>query len=319
MKTQVTITGALSYTGRYITQHLLERCGPRNLRIVNICNRKQQNPFEGTGLEVVDHPYTFDNPSLMTRAMEGSKLCVGTYFTRFDDFKISRQQVVNNAKMLVDCARDAGVDRYVYTSHTQSDVNSHIPYIAGKAQVEAYVKETFPLRHGIIKPCTIFGDTPDESIVVNNLAYLLRTFPAMAVVGDGRYPLHPVHVRDMARLCVEAGLDDHGLKEYDWDAVNPEKTDFIELLQTLRDTIGARCVLVRGVPREVAFWCTKPLNWYHGDILIEKTDIDLMTQHVTCSHDEPRGRIRFSDWVRENKEQLGRTYISSLNRYYTKY
>jgi hypothetical protein len=48
--------------------------------------------------------------------------------------------VIENAKTLVDCARDANVERYVYTSHTQSDVNCHIPYIAGKAKVEAYVK-----------------------------------------------------------------------------------------------------------------------------------------------------------------------------------
>lgn len=49
--------------------------------------------------------------------------------------------MITNAKTLVDCARDAGVERYVYTSHTQSNVNSHIKYIAGKAKVEAYVKE----------------------------------------------------------------------------------------------------------------------------------------------------------------------------------
>jgi hypothetical protein len=34
----------------------------------------------------------------------------------------------------------------------------------------------------------------------------------------------------MARLIIESGLDEHGLKEYDWDAVNPEKTSYIELL-----------------------------------------------------------------------------------------
>jgi nicotinamidase-related amidase len=70
---------------------------------------------------------------------------VGTYWVRFDDFKggPTRSQVIENAKTLVDCARDAGVERYVYTSHTQSDINCHIPYIAGKANVEAYVKKEF--------------------------------------------------------------------------------------------------------------------------------------------------------------------------------
>ena len=85
-------------------------------------------------------------------------------------------------------------------------------------------------RFSVIKPCAVFGSTPQESILINNLAFLLRTFPVFAVVGDGKYPFHPVHVEDMARLIIESGLDEHGLKEYDWDAVNPEKTSYIELL-----------------------------------------------------------------------------------------
>lgn len=132
----------------------------------------------------------------MIKSIEGSELMVGTYWIRFDDHKegLTRDGCVNNAKFLVDCAKKAGVDRYVYTSHTQSDENCFIPYIAGKAKVENYVKRVFPGKHGIVKPCTIFGDTPNESIVINNIAYLLRTFPVFAIVGDGKYPLHPVHV-----------------------------------------------------------------------------------------------------------------------------
>ena len=104
-----------------------------------------------------------------------------------------------------------------------------------------------------MKPCTIFGDTPDESIIINNIAYLLRTFPVLAIVGDGKYPLHPVHVEDMARLCIESGLDDLGEGEYDWDACNPETTNYIELLETTRDIIGAKTIFVKHVPKEVAY------------------------------------------------------------------
>jgi len=220
--------------------------------------------------------------------------------------------------MLVDCAKQAGVDRYVYTSHTQSDVNCHIPYISGKARVEAYVKEQFKNKHGIIKPCTIFGDTAQESIVINNICYLLRTFPVMAIVGDGKYPYHPVHVRDMARLCIEAGLDDHGEGEYDWDAVLPDKMDYIDLLNVTKEILGINCYLQKNVPLDLAFACTKPMNWYHNDILIDKTDVELLTHHITASNKESLGRIKYTDWLRENKDTVGQKYISSLQRYYKK-
>jgi len=159
----------------------------------------------------------------ITKAIEGSEMMIGTYWMRFDNFQTSRRLVVDRAKSLVDCAKQAGVDRYVYVSHLQTSIDCHIPYIAGKAEVEAYVKEQFKNKYGVVKPCTIFGDSANESIVINNLAYLMRTFPFMAIVGDGKYPYHPVHVRDMARLCLDAGLDTHGEGEYDYDAVNPEK------------------------------------------------------------------------------------------------
>ena len=168
-----------------------------------------------------------------------------------------------------------------------------------------------------MKPCTIFGDTAEESIVINNLAYLLRTFPVLAIVGDGQYPYHPVHVRDMARLCIECGIDEAGLKEYDVDAVSPDKMSYLELLTKTRDIIGTRCHLQTGVPRDLAFVCTKPLNWYHRDILIDKTDLDLLTEGITASHKPPTGLFSYTDWVEQNKDQLGRRYISSLHRYYT--
>ena len=52
----------------------------------------------------------------------------------------------------------------------------------------------------------------------------------------------------MARLCIESGLDDKGEGEYDWDACNPETTNYIELLETTRDIIGAKTIFVKHVP-----------------------------------------------------------------------
>jgi nucleoside-diphosphate-sugar epimerase len=137
MKTKVAITGALSYTGRYVTKNLIQKFGASNLQIVNLENVDLPNPFPKE-LEIIRVPYTFDEPEKISRAIEGAQMMLGTYWVRFDDHKggISREQVIKNAKTLIDCAREASVERYVYTSHTQATVDCHIPYIAGKAQVE---------------------------------------------------------------------------------------------------------------------------------------------------------------------------------------
>lgn len=102
---------------------------------------------------------------------------------------------INNVKTMVDCAKDAGVRKIVFFSHTNADPNSPYSYIMvklyilnikliqGKGKCEEYIKSS-GLEYAFVKPCTIFGDTPDESIVLNNIAYLLRTFPIFTIPGN---------------------------------------------------------------------------------------------------------------------------------------
>ena len=40
-----------------------------------------------------------------------------------------------------------------------------------------------------MKPCAIFGDTPEESILMNNLAFVLRKIPVFAVPLKGDNPV----------------------------------------------------------------------------------------------------------------------------------
>jgi uncharacterized protein YbjT (DUF2867 family) len=60
--------------------------------------------------------------------------------------------------MLIDCAKEAGVKKIVYTSHTQTSLDSPFGYIREKAKVEDYIKKS-GLKWGFVKPCAIFGKT----------------------------------------------------------------------------------------------------------------------------------------------------------------
>jgi hypothetical protein len=43
------------------------------------------------------------------------------------------------------------------------------------------------ISYGIAKPCVIYGDTPQESILINNLAYLLRRLPVFLIPEKGEF------------------------------------------------------------------------------------------------------------------------------------
>ena len=179
----------------------------QNFKIRNLTN--SPNRKHDLGDEIKPVAFNYHDKNLLAKDLEGCEIMFNTYWVRFNDFKgITRSMSIQNSKNIVDAAKMAGVKKMIYSSHTQTDVNSPLDYIRGKAEVEEYLKLS-GMEYGIVKPCAIFGDTPQESIVINNICYFMRTFPIFPVTGDASsYHLQPVHVRDLSELMVDAALDE---------------------------------------------------------------------------------------------------------------
>jgi hypothetical protein len=101
---------------------------------------------------------------------------------------------VQNTKRLLDAAKIAGVRRFVHVSIANPSLESRLGYYRRKAQVERAVCES-GLSYAILRPTVIFGA---EDILINNIAWFVRTFPVFAVPGNGRYKVRPIYVEDMA-------------------------------------------------------------------------------------------------------------------------
>jgi len=54
--------------------------------------------------------------------------------------------------------------------------------------MEDFIKDS-GISYGFAKPCMIYGNSPNESIVINNLAYLLKKCPIFLIPGHGLYPV----------------------------------------------------------------------------------------------------------------------------------
>jgi len=70
----------------------------------------------------------------------------------------------------------------------------------GTIRLEAAVKGS-GLEWAIVRPTLTFG--PND-ILINNLAWALRRLPVFGMPGSGRYRVQPVHVADVARICLDA-------------------------------------------------------------------------------------------------------------------
>lgn len=84
---KIAITGAQSYTGRYVTRLLLNR----NTTIINLTNHSR--PWSIPSPLIIDKPLHFDRKHLV-ESLRGCEALVQTYWVRFDNkLGLSRDQV----------------------------------------------------------------------------------------------------------------------------------------------------------------------------------------------------------------------------------
>ena len=296
------VTGAFGYTGRYIAQRLLES-GQRVRTLTR--NPASASPF---GDRVERRPLDFNDAAQLAESLQGADTLYNTYWIRFARGPVNHDTAVQNSRNLIDAAVAAGVRRVVHVSITGASSDSPLPYFRGKGQVESHIRES-GLAYSIIRPTVIFGR---EDILINNIAWFLRRFPVFPVAGRGDYPVQPVFVDDVAQLSVDSAS---GSSNVTLDAVGPETYTFDELARTIRQTTGGRARIAH-LPPSLVFASASLMSLILRDVVLTRDEIDgLMAGHLV-SADPPTAATRLSDWMRNHRDTLGRSYASELARHY---
>jgi len=299
---KIAVTGAFSYSGKYITRRLLER-GEELITLTGHPNRP--DPFNG---KVKAYPLDFVNEAEMIQSLNGVNTLYNTYWVRFDKGENTQPRAVENTRKLVGAAVKAGVQRIVHISITNPSADSHLPYFWGKAANEQAVIES-GLSYAILRPTVLFGT---EDILINNIAWLLRRFPLFAIPGDGSYRLQPVFVDDLAELALDVGYAQDNIL---WDAVGPDIFTFEEMVRLIGHTLGLNRGLLH-VPPKLALAAAQFLSAFVGDVLLTPEEVDGLMAGLLVSDEPPRCKTHLADWLEENKESVGVHYASELKRHY---
>lgn len=299
---KIAVTGAFSYSGKYIARRLLER-GEEVITLTGHPNRP--DPFGG---KVKAYPLDF-NEAAMTKSLQGVDVLVNTYWVRFDKGRNTQPRAVENTRKLVNAAKAAGVKRIVHISIANPSADSHLPYYWGKAANEKAVIES-GLSYAILRPTVLYGG--GEDVLINNIAFFLRRFPVFFIPGDGSYGIQPVHVEDLADLAVEAV---YSRESYVIDAVGSDSYTFKELVQLIDETIGARRALI-SVPPRLALFAAQVISLFVRDVVLTPEEVDGLMANLLVSKEPPRGKTLFRDWLKQNKDQIGTKYASELKRHY---
>jgi nucleoside-diphosphate-sugar epimerase len=297
------VTGAFSYSGAHIAERLLD--SGREVRTLTF-HPDRRHPLQD---RVQALPYRFDDPLALSRSLQGVTTLYNTYWVRFDHANASFTAAVANSRALFHAAHRAGVRRIVHLSIANPSVDSPLPYYRGKALVEHALAEV-GVRFSIVRPTWIFGGQPE--ILANNIAWILRHMPLFAIPGDGRYPVQPVHIDDLTRICLDAGNADGDLIV---DAAGPQTLPFAELVHAVRRATSSRAVILHVPPPALAA-LARALGLVVGDVVVTADEIKGLTAGLLVSHHPPLGRIAFTDWVNEHARSIGRSYANELERHF---
>ena len=296
------VTGAFSYTGKYIARRLLAM-GKAVTTLTGHPDR--EDPFDG---RVRALPYDFERPAALAESLRGATTVYNTYWVRFPHGQASFDKAVDNTKVLIEAAREAGVGRIVHISVTNASEHSPLPYFRGKGLVESAVMSS-GLAYAIVRPTLVFGT---EDVLINNIAWLLRRFPLFAVPGSGDYRMQPVFAEDVAEIAVNAAHRDENTV---LDAAGPDTYTFDELVRLVVDKVGSRARIVHLSPT-LAFFLSRLIGYVVNDVVLTRGEVDGLMANLLVSDAAPTGQTRLSDWLRQNAGSVGTRYASELKRHY---
>jgi nucleoside-diphosphate-sugar epimerase len=190
-----------------------------------------------TGAEVVVHAIQFPNHPV-------EKPSLGRTYMEVDG---------RGTVAAAETARKLGVRRFVYMSGAGAGQGRPQPWFAAKDLAEESIRAT-GMEHGFLRPSWIYGPN-DRSM--NKFVTFIRRLPMVPVVGDGKTPVYPIHVQDVARCAAELALrEDAKAAAFE---LGGERMTMDEVIRTVMSVLGKWRPLLHH-PKGLMKLLTRPLT-----------------------------------------------------------
>jgi uncharacterized protein YbjT (DUF2867 family) len=289
------VTGAYSNIGRAVAAALLAR----GWSIRTLTNRRPES-----GDAVLDaFPLVFE-PSALVRALRGADALVNTYWVRTLAHGPTFDQAVENSRLLIDAALEAGVARVVQVSVSNASVDSELGYYRGKALVDEYVVSRAP-SWAIVRPTLVVGP---RDVLTNNIAWFVRRMPFVLVPSGGTYPLRPVLIDDVGRIVADQ-VESSAYASV--DAAGTERYSFRAYVRLVAAAVGRRARLVTASPA-VMLRLLAAAGRVLGDVVLTREELVGLHDGMLESEQPPLGRASVSAWLLAHGTTLGRRYANDL-------
>jgi uncharacterized protein YbjT (DUF2867 family) len=233
----VALAGGSGFIGRAIALRILASGGIK-VRVLSRNPEKARARRDLAGVEFVRAD--IGQPSSLKDALRGANTIIDAI--QFDGYPVENPRRgltferidYGGAVALIDAAKQASVDQFIYISGAAAEENSTHPGFRAKGRAERAIRES-RLTWTIFRPSLVYGP---EDKVVNGLARALRFAPVFGVPGTGRQKVQPVLVDDLA-ACVTLAVSGRG-RNGTYEIGGPELMTFDEMMRVIMDASGHR-------------------------------------------------------------------------------
>jgi len=291
----IAVIGATGIVGGMITRRLLEQ-GKEVRILVRHNSPSEQLAKEGRAtsaeelVEAGAQPVYGDlrDRASLDAALEGIETVISTANSVGRGGEDNPQSVdLEGNRNLIEAAREAGVEHFVFVSSLGADPDHPVPFMRGKGQSEASLRQS-----GMYY--TILAPTPYMEVWVAVVVGMpvSQGYP-VTLVGEGRRRHSFISDRDVAAFAVAAV--DHGAARNEYLAIGgPEALSWREVVATYERVLG------RSIPVEfVAMGEPMPLPDPMPSILagMETYDSAIEMEEIARTFDVPLTRLE--TFVRE--------------------
>jgi nucleoside-diphosphate-sugar epimerase len=180
-------------------------------------------------------------------------------------------------------ARKLGVRRFVYLSGAGAGQGRPQPWFKAKDLAETAIRES-GMEYGVLRPSWIYGPR-DHSM--NRFVWFCRHLPVVPVIGDGRTPVYPAHVKDIAR-AVAILVRREDTKQTVLEVGGPQRLTMDQVIRTVQEVLGRRRPLLHHPPGLMKV-LVRPLALLPNPILSPGA-IDFITETVEI---DPRPAMEY--------------------------
>ena len=280
---RIVVTGGTGFIGREVVERLLETGDDE---VVVTTRHPDRDPWGGRVRLV--QAYAGDHVSLGKAFMGADVVVHAMQFPNHpvEDPSKGRTYLEVDGRgttLAAQTAKKLGVRRFVYLSGAGAGQGRPQPWFQAKDMAEAAIAGT-GMEHVLLRPSWIYGPR-DRSM--NRFVSFCRHLPVVPVIGNGKTPVVPIYVKDVARCVVEsARREDATARKLDLGG--PQRMTMDEVIRAIQNVLGRRRLLLHH-PVGLMKLLVLPMK-VMPEPMLSPSAIDFITQEVEL---DPRPAMEY--------------------------